>query len=306
MADEFELASSLFGSRRAELALENREPRVSLTSATAVSDSEDGYVNVIMAGDTISDRTNPPDGETNAILVPTSVSVKRGDTVVVSLNKLGESAKPMVMGNVGEGDRRTNETNAKFEKETLERKADIKKAEDSITSNVSEKYQVKGHYTTTEDLTNSSTVLGNSIDSLRGQVDSNKTETDSELNELRIKTGDLVTETSELKQTADAFNAKISSKVEHIDGTVEEMSSYIRFGNGPAGKPEMTLGASGSKLSTAISNERLEFRDDGQTVAYISGQQMNISNAVVNTLYLGKFAFIPRSNDNLAFKWIGG
>ena len=53
-------------------------------------------------------------------------------------------------------------------------------------------------------------------------------------------------------------------------------------------------------------NGQVNFTDIGQIVTWINGQKLYITDAeIVSSLRIGDYAYIPRSNGNLSFKWVG-
>ena len=69
------------------------------------------------------------------------------------------------------------------------------------------------------------------------------------------------------------------------------------------------LGKVGNAFTAELSNEQLAFKENGQTIAYISNQSLVITNAEIrNKLSLGNedrgwFDFIPRTSGNLSIVW---
>jgi hypothetical protein len=80
----------------------------------------------------------------------------------------------------------------------------------------------------------------------------------------------------------------------------EELIKYIRFKDGT-----ITLGIVDNPLTMTLSNNRLSFQQNGVEVAYISNNQLYIYDGeFLNSLKIGRFAFIPRSNGNLSFTYV--
>lgn len=84
----------------------------------------------------------------------------------------------------------------------------------------------------------------------------------------------------------------------------ELLEEYIRFRGAL-----IELGKVGNAFTAELSNDQLAFKENGQTIAYISNQSLVITNAEIrNKLSLGNesrgwFDFIPRTNGNLSIKW---
>lgn len=99
--DEYDLANSLYGTSRLE-----SDPSATTTETvlgTAVSDSVDGIVSVVLEGDVTAIDANGAEGD-NVIEMETSPAVKKGDTVLISLVG-GTGMTPTVTAVVGSGDR---------------------------------------------------------------------------------------------------------------------------------------------------------------------------------------------------------
>lgn len=93
MSDVNDLASSLFGTSRAEVA----SGGTSTLYGTAATDSSGGSVSVRMGADTLR-----ADGQAGtSVLVPTTTDVRAGETVIVTV----VDGHPVVTGVVGSGDR---------------------------------------------------------------------------------------------------------------------------------------------------------------------------------------------------------
>lgn len=117
--DRLELAKALTRSAAAENKSEKRTATVQV-SGIATSDSADGVVMVDMGGDSVTYD------DTQSVPIPTTVSVKQGDTVSILLTGAEGTAKtPLVIGVVGRGD----EAQASIEKA----QSDIEQAQTDIT-----------------------------------------------------------------------------------------------------------------------------------------------------------------------------
>lgn len=115
MTSEFDLAASLFGSKRLEASNERRSASATSTVyGTAVSDSADGSVQVVLDNGSVSAAM--PDGTEgdNVLTLATSPAVKEGDTVLITA--VGGTSKQMtVTAVVASGDRNRDQA-AKAEK----------------------------------------------------------------------------------------------------------------------------------------------------------------------------------------------
>lgn len=94
------------------------------------------------------------------------------------------------------------------------------------------------------------------------------------------------------------FSQDIESVAAGADAQFQEISKYIRFIDG-----NIVLGEEGNTLTLQIENDRISFLDSGLEVAYFSNNRLYVTDGeFLNTLQLGNFAFMPRSNGNLSFK----
>lgn len=84
-----------------------------------------------------------------------------------------------------------------------------------------------------------------------------------------------------------------------------EVGQYMDFGeNG------LTIGVrvngQESAFKTKIDNQQMAFLDEGNVVAFISNKQLYIPNAVVQkSLWLGKYAFVPKEDGGVSLVWQG-
>lgn len=114
---------------------------------------------------------------------------------------------------------------------------------------------------------------------------------------------------SRITQLADSISfefSQLETKVDEVDGELRtqytELIKYVRIVNG-----DLVLGESGNEITLHLENDRISFLDAGAEVAYISHRQLYITDAhFLNSLRLGRFAWIPRSNGNLSLVKVGG
>lgn len=80
-----------------------------------------------------------------------------------------------------------------------------------------------------------------------------------------------------------------------------EQKKYIRFVDG-----NIVLGEAGNELELQIKKDRISFYDAGAEVAYFSNKQLYVLDGhFLNSLRIGKFAFLPRENGNLSLVKVG-
>ena len=106
---------------------------------------------------------------------------------------------------------------------------------------------------------------------------------------------------SEIRMDFTAMNNELTENVSSNFSLIEE---YIRFRGAL-----IELGTVGTAFTAELSNESLAFKENGQTIAYISNQSLVITNAEIRyrlslgTAARGWFDFIPRENGNLSIQW---
>lgn len=96
----------------------------------------------------------------------------------------------------------------------------------------------------------------------------------------------------------DQYSADLEDLAKGTDTKFEEIKKYIRFING-----KILLGEVGNELELQIANDRISFLQSNSEVAYFSNNKLYVTDGeYTNSLVLGQFAFLPRSNGNLSFK----
>ena len=103
------------------------------------------------------------------------------------------------------------------------------------------------------------------------------------------------------------LNGFISNEDGEFSASVENaIFKYIKFQNGEIWLGKDKENDEEADFKCVISNNRISFLQDGSEVAYISNNQLYITNATVKTrLDIGGFSFMPRENGNLTFKYVG-
>ena len=135
----------------------------------------------------------------------------------------------------------------------------------------------------TKEYTSSIEQLKDSINSLVTELQTVKTDNEISINQL----------TSQILQNSDSISfvtSEINNVVDNITGlaTKEEISQWARFQDGI-----LELGASNSPFAVKLSNTELGFYQNGIRIAYLSNQQLNISQAVVmQQINLGTFQLV--------------
>ena len=94
------------------------------------------------------------------------------------------------------------------------------------------------------------------------------------------------------------FRSDLDDLANGANAEFENIHKYIRFVDG-----KIVLGESGNELTLQIENDRISFQQNGAEVAYFTNNRFYVKDGeFTNSLTLGNFAFVPRSNGNLSFK----
>lgn len=97
------------------------------------------------------------------------------------------------------------------------------------------------------------------------------------------------------------FEQNLNDLVNNTDVRFQDVSEYFRLENG-----EIELGKRSNRFKLRVGREKISFLDGGSEIAYLSNRKLYIADGeFINSLQLGKFAFIPRENGNLSFKKVG-
>jgi hypothetical protein len=159
------------------------------------------------------------------------------------------------------------------------------------------------------------TLLANYTTNVAAQIEEAKTTLTSLINqtstELRLEVSETYTTNDHLdrkisttmQQLSDSFTFTFETLQTAVDENdafareqLVELKKYIRFEDG-----NILLGETGNELVLRLENDRISFLDAGAEVAYFSNQQLYILDGTfLNSLRVGKFAFIPRENGNLS------
>lgn len=127
------------------------------------------------------------------------------------------------------------------------------------------------------------------------------------VSEITVKVEEL-TETqqtlkTQMEQNTSEFNFKFSEVTETTENNstaIEEFLKYIRFVDG-----NIILGEVGNEYELKIENDQINIYYNGFNLSSWVRDQFKATDAeFTNSLKLGNFAFLPRTNGNLSFKKI--
>ena len=129
--------------------------------------------------------------------------------------------------------------------------------------------------------------------------------TKEEGSDLRTEVGEISTKLTQTENQFEMNFTNVSNSLADLsESTAEQFSNinkYIRFLNG-----DIILGEEGNATTLKIENDRIAFLDSNNEVMYITDQELYIMKAIIATqLTIGKFSWVPRSNGNVSFRYIG-
>lgn len=113
---------------------------------------------------------------------------------------------------------------------------------------------------------------------------------------------------SQLSVMADEIQLRFTQateQIENVNGDLQarydEISKYFKFT-----VDGLVIGEEGNEITLKVDNDRISFLDGGLEVAWITNKQLTITDATfLNSLRIGKFAWIPRRSGNLSLVKVG-
>jgi hypothetical protein len=181
-----------------------------------------------------------------------------------------------------------------------ESQLNTEKAIENVSNNVSETNTKVQNYVTEQ-----VTTLNSNIEQSAGAIRTEVAETytsKSELNEYKESVS------TQFTQTNNDFTftfSELRQFIDNVDGDqqtqFEEIRKFIQLLDG-----DIILGEVGNPLKLKIENDRIAFILNGVEGAYWANGNFYITDVrVLTSIRIGNYAFIPRSNGNLSFKWVG-
>lgn len=181
-----------------------------------------------------------------------------------------------------------------------ESQLNTEKAIENVSNNVSETNTKVQNYVTEQ-----VTTLNSNIEQSAGAIRTEVAETytsKSELNEYKESVS------TQFTQTNSDFTftfSELRQFIDNVDGDqqtqFEEIRKFIQFLDG-----DIILGEVGNPLKLKIENDRIAFILNGVEGAYWANGNFYITDVrVLISIRIGNYAFIPRTNGNLSFKWVG-
>ena len=174
------------------------------------------------------------------------------------------------------------------------------KAIENISNNIGETNTKFQNYVTEQ-----VTTLNSNIEQSAGVIRTEVAETYASKNELNEYKESVSTQ---FTQTSNDFTftfSELRQFIDNVDGDqqtqFEEIRKFIQLLDG-----DIILGEVGNPLKLKIENDRIAFILNGVEDAYWANGNFYVTDVrVLTSIRIGNYAFIPRSNGNLSFKWVG-
>lgn len=101
--------------------------------------------------------------------------------------------------------------------------------------------------------------------------------------------------------------ANVGAEADAASERVGVIEASFRRTADAGGNPVLELSTTANGMAARLTNDRLEFRDGGVTVAYVGSQKLYISQAeVTDRLDMGGYAWVPRTGGHLSLVYMGG
>ena len=115
---------------------------------------------------------------------------------------------------------------------------------------------------------------------------------------------------SNLDSRLSADIGELDKAVQNQQGTLEDeitqRRKYLRFDSSTGLEMGEQATGGATRCTLRLTPTRMEFRQGDVVAAYVSNDRLNINNAdIINTLTIGKFAFLPRDSGHLSLQYIG-
>lgn len=201
-------------------------------------------------------------------------------------------------------------TLTKTERSFTETSSKINKAQSEISGIVERVENVENNSSGLEERVNAnSTAITQTVEQLTSAINQTSEGIITEVAEkysLKDETNTLISEVrTQIEQTNNEVEIRFTETSQNmnnyqsgVNAQFTEINKYIRFKDG-----NIILGEEGNELVLKIQNDRISFLENNVEVAYLSNRKLYVLDGeFLNTLRLGNFAFLPRTNGNVSFK----
>lgn len=184
-------------------------------------------------------------------------------------------------------------SNRSFTGEQLSTKESIK----TVNTNLKENIKEASAIATIRAVREANSNINQSAEQIRSEVSDsyyNKEKADELLESIKT----IISQTAgSIELTFNQYKKEQANINGNTSARFAEITKYIRFVDG-----DILLGEEGNPLTLRIENDRINFMENGASSAYWQNRKFYaVDGEFLNSLKLGKFAFIPRTTGNLSF-----
>lgn len=183
------------------------------------------------------------------------------------------------------------------ERSFIQEQINTKETIKTVNRNLEESIKAASAVATVRAVREANSNINQSAEQIRSEVSDayyNKEKADELLESIRT----IITQTaSGIELTFNQYKSEQAKINGDTSNRFAEITKYIRFVDG-----DILLGEEGNPLTLRIENDKINFMENGASSAYWQNRKFYaVDGEFINSLKLGKFAFIPRSTGNLSF-----
>ena len=228
-----------------------------------------------------------------------NTTITKQDGTVVQLKDEYNTTKSTVNSNttkIGSLETNYNKVSGDLESVTSKQSA-MEQNLEGFKTTVSETYVSNTNFSRAEEGINNN--ITSSVEDAKGEILNNITNNYVDKDTYAQFTSSV---SSSFEQTTSDMEMKFTTVSEGFAQVNDKdtVSTNIRFS-----EDGVEIGKTNSPFGVSISNKKMSFTENNTEIAYISNQEMLITDAnVTNSLKIGHYKFIPRNNGNLSLIWV--
>lgn len=126
-----------------------------------------------------------------------------------------------------------------------------------------------------------------------------------ELHDGYTTRGEFEATTGRLSEDVSDVSDRVDVQAGRLDDEITDRRQYMRFDPNTG----LTIGdlTQTDGYSVQLTGTAMQFRAGDTVAAYVSNDRLYINNAqIVNTMRIGNFAFLPRTNGHMSLQYVGG
>ena len=233
-----------------------------------------------------------------------NTTITKQDGTVVQLKDEYNTTKSTVDSNttkIGSLETNYNKVSGDLESVTSKQSA-MEQNLEGFKTTVSETYVSNTNFSRAEENINNN--ITSSIEEVKGEmlnnIANNYVDKDTYAQFTSSVSSSFEQTTSDMEMKFTTVNEGFTQVNDSLESYKDTVSTNIRFS-----EDGVEIGKTNSPFGVSISNKKMSFTENNTEIAYISNQEMLITDAnVTNSLKIGHFKFIPRNNGNLSLIWV--